>query len=145
MEEDKSSLLCSQKWTMKPILSEFSPLYTLTTSVRKHWSHYTSVYRTVSGRKTIFVFMSWVESCSLAYPVQFSSLAHHACYPVGTELLTNRNVEFTTCLCVVRKWWICVYLPPLFPRKLSNLDALLGTWILLWQAAWCERGGSILF
>jgi len=77
--EDKSPLWCSQEWATKPILWEFNPLYTLTTSVRKHWSHYTSVYRTISGRTTIFLLLSWVEICSLAYPVQFSSLAHTAC------------------------------------------------------------------
>jgi len=40
---------------------------------------------------------------------------------------------------------ICVYLPSLFPRKLSELDALLGTvrGYFLWQAAWYERGGSV--
>ena len=120
---------------MKPVLWEFNPLYTLTTSVLSvHFNTEAtaphSVYRPVSDRTTILLFLPWVESCSLAYPVQFSSLAHHACCPVGTELLTGRNVELTICLCVVRKWWMFVYLPPMFPRKLSQLNALLGMWKL---------------
>lgn len=120
---------------MKPVLWEFNPLYTLTTSVRSvHFNTEVatphSVYRPVSGRTTILLFLPRVESCSLAYRAQFSSLALHACCPVGTELLTGRNVELTICLCVVRKWWMFVYLAPLFPRKPSQFNALLGAWKL---------------
>jgi hypothetical protein len=127
--EDKSSLWCSQEWAMKPILWEFNPLYTLTTSACS--IHFNTEATTLQSTEQSLAERQYFYSChgSKLVPLHILSLAHNACYPVGTELLTGRNVELTICLCVVQRWWICVYLPPLFPPKLSELVALLGTWI----------------